>query len=100
MATKYHNLSAYNAEELPSADILKRQRYAIAVADWNSDITYALLDGAYDTLVKHGVKEKNIKVVATGGLSELVKDEVGLIDVVDRRLSLLGIKMIYDLNKG
>lgn len=71
MATKYHNLSAYNAEELPSADILKRQRYAIAVADWNSDITYALLDGAYDTLVKHGVEEKNIKVVHVPGTFEL-----------------------------
>ena len=71
MATKYHNLSAYNADELPNADVLKRQRFAIAVADWNSEITYALLEGAYDTLVKHGVLEKNIKVVHVPGTFEL-----------------------------
>ena len=71
MATKYHNLSAYNADELPNADVLKRQRFAIAVADWNSEITYALLEGAYDTLVKHGVQEKNIKVVHVPGTFEL-----------------------------
>lgn len=71
MATIYHNLSAYNADELPNADVLKRQRFAIAVADWNSEITYALLEGAYDTLVKHGVQEKNIKVVHVPGTFEL-----------------------------
>lgn len=71
MATKYHNLSAYNADELPNADVLKRQRFAIAVADWNSEITYALLEGAYDTLVKHGVQENNIKVVHVPGTFEL-----------------------------
>lgn len=48
--------------------------------------------------MKKEMGEKHVKVVATGGLSELIKDEVGLIDVVDRRLSLLGIKMVYDLN--
>ena len=71
MATKYHNLSAYNADELPNADVLKRQRFAIAVADWNNEITYALLEGAYDTLVKHGVQENNIKVVHVPGTFEL-----------------------------
>lgn len=71
MATKYHNLSAYKADELPNADVLARQRFAIAVADWNSEITYALLEGAYDTLVKHGVKENNIKVVHVPGTFEL-----------------------------
>ena len=32
------DLSQYNANELPSADVLSRQRYAIVVADWNSEI--------------------------------------------------------------
>ena len=49
------DLSLYNANELPSADVLKRQRYAIVVADWNSVITHALAQGAIDTLIKHGV---------------------------------------------
>ena len=49
------DLSQYNANELPSADVLSRQRYAIVVADWNSEITHKLAQGAIDTLLKHGV---------------------------------------------
>ena len=30
------DLSKYDANTLPNADVLKRQRYAIIVADWNS----------------------------------------------------------------
>ena len=36
------DLSKYDANTLPNADVLKRQRYAIIVADWNSEITFAL----------------------------------------------------------
>ncbi len=71
MATKYHNLSDNNPNELPNADVLARQRYAIIVADWNSDITFALLDGAVETFVKAGVKEENIEVVHVPGTVEL-----------------------------
>ena len=56
------DLSNYDASLLPNADVLARQRYAIIVADWNSDITFALAQGAIDTLVKHGVKEEHISV--------------------------------------
>ena len=65
------DLSLYNANELPSADVLKRQRYAIVVADWNSEITHALAQGAIDTLVKHGVREDNIDVMHVPGTVEL-----------------------------
>ena len=65
------DLSQYNANELPSADVLSRQRYAIVVADWNSEITHALAQGAIDTLVKHGVKEENIDVMHVPGTVEL-----------------------------
>ena len=65
------DLSQYNANELPSADVLKRQRYAIVVADWNSEITHALAKGAIDTLLKHGVKEENIDVMHVPGTVEL-----------------------------
>lgn len=71
MATRLHNLSDYDPDSLPSADRLSKQHYAIAVADWNSGITYALLDGAYTTLLKYGVQEKNIKVVHVPGTFEL-----------------------------
>lgn len=45
-------------------------------------------------------KMKNAKVVATGGLSELVVNaDSSIIDVVDRSLSLKGLKILYDMNK-
>ncbi len=71
MATKFHNLSQYDAEHIPNASVLGHQRFAIIVADWNSDITYAMLEGAYETLIKHGVKENHIKVMHVPGTVEL-----------------------------
>lgn len=71
MATKYKNLSDYNVDAMPTAEVLKNQNYAIVVADWNSDITFALFDGAYDTFLQHGVKPENIKVVHVPGAFEL-----------------------------
>ena len=65
------DLSKYDANKLPSADVLGRQRYAIIVADWNSEITYAMTQGAVDTLVKHGVAEDNIDVIHVPGTVEL-----------------------------
>lgn len=65
------DLSNYDASLLPNADVLARQRYAIIVADWNSDITFALAQGAIDTLVKHGVKEDHISVTHVPGTVEL-----------------------------
>ena len=65
------DLSKYDANQLPSADVLGRQRYAIIVADWNSEITFAMTQGAVDTLVKHGVAEDNIDVIHVPGTVEL-----------------------------
>ena len=65
------DLSKYDASKLPSADVLKRQRYAIIVADWNSEITYAMAEGAIATLREHGVKEEHITVVHVPGTVEL-----------------------------
>ncbi|MCR5532985.1 MAG: 6,7-dimethyl-8-ribityllumazine synthase [Paludibacteraceae bacterium] len=65
------DLSKYDANLLPSADVLGRQRYAIVVADWNSDITFLLAQGAVDTLTKHGVTADNIDVLHVPGTVEL-----------------------------
>ena len=65
------DLSKYDATVLPNADVLKRQRYAIIVADWNSEITFALAQGAIDTFRKHGVEEENILVQHVPGTVEL-----------------------------
>ena len=65
------DLSKYDASQLPSADVLERQRYALVVADWNSEITFAMAQGAIDTLIKHGVQEDNIDVLHVPGTVEL-----------------------------
>lgn len=65
------DLSKYDASTLPSADVLGGQRYAIVVADWNSEITFALCQGAIDTFLKHGVLEENIHVTHVPGTVEL-----------------------------
>lgn len=71
MATQYQNLSEYDANEMPSDEFVATQKYAIAVADWNPDITHALLRGAIDTLVANGVKHSNINVIHVPGTFEL-----------------------------
>ncbi|MDE7395345.1 MAG: type III pantothenate kinase [Clostridiales bacterium] len=40
------------------------------------------------------------KVVATGGLSELLSSEEGIVDAFDRTLTLRGLNIIYKLNKN
>ena len=65
------DLSKYDANQIPSADVLSRQRYAIIVADWNSEITYAMAQGAVDTFLKHGVAEENIDLIHVPGTVEL-----------------------------
>ena len=50
MASKLHNLSEYDANSMPDKAIVAKQSYAIAVADWNSNVTFALLEGALEAL--------------------------------------------------
>lgn len=58
--------------------------------------------GLVDNIVKNIKKESgfyNAKVIATGGLSLLVKNDVEEIQIVDRGLSLKGLKILYNMNK-
>lgn len=72
MATQYQNLSNYDPDLLPSRDVVAKQRYAIAVADWNPHITHALLAGAVDSLKANGVQQDNINIVHVPGTFELI----------------------------
>lgn len=65
------DLSKYDVNQLPGADVLARQRYAIVVADWNSEITYAMAQGAVDTFLKHGVQADSIDIIHVPGTVEL-----------------------------
>lgn len=71
MATQYQNLSDYDPDLLPPKNVLEQQRYAIAVADWNPQVTYALLQGAIEGLTSNGVLNRNIEVVHVPGTFEL-----------------------------
>lgn len=46
-------------------------KYAIVVGRWNSFVVEHLLEGALDTLRRHGVAEKNITVVRAPGAFEI-----------------------------
>ena len=50
--------------------------------------------------IKSDEKYKDAKVVATGGMSQLVTQNSTAIDVVDRALSLKGLRILYDHNKN
>ena len=39
-----------------------------------------------------------IKVIATGGLAEIIAPETDVIDIVDEKLTLHGLRLVYDLN--
>jgi 6,7-dimethyl-8-ribityllumazine synthase len=68
MASALKNLSTYDDTNLPDAT---EMTFGIVVADWNKDITHALYEGCYDTLVKHGVKPENIHTAQVPGAFEL-----------------------------
>ena len=57
MATSLKNLSDYDINSVPDASKMK---FGIVVAEWNNDITEALYNGAYETLIKHGALSENI----------------------------------------
>jgi 6,7-dimethyl-8-ribityllumazine synthase len=62
------NLSDYDPSLVPDAS---EMRFGIVVADWNSEITFALLDGAKETLKKHGAESNNIIIKHVPGSFEL-----------------------------
>jgi 6,7-dimethyl-8-ribityllumazine synthase len=84
MATSLKNLSDYNPETIPTAEDM---RIAIIVSEWNPEITSGLLEGAYNTLLKHDAKPENIKVEFVPGSYELTSGarmaaESGMFDAV------------------
>ena len=47
-----------------------------------------------------GCKPEDIKVIATGGMAKMVESGVDCIDVIDRRLTLDGLQMLHEKNRG
>lgn len=67
MATRHHNLSQFDAP-LPSA---AEMSFGIVVAEWNREITGALLEGAVRTLRAAGCPDHNIQIKYVPGTFEL-----------------------------
>ncbi|MFZ5945246.1 MAG: type III pantothenate kinase [Bacillota bacterium] len=58
--------------------------------------------GLVDGIVRRMKQElagENIKVIATGGIAELIAKDTETIDVVDKLLTLEGLRIIYERNK-
>lgn len=68
MAVKKTNLSDYNGTVIENTE---EMRIGILVSQWNPEVTTALLEGALDTLKKHGVRKSNILVHYVPGSFEL-----------------------------
>jgi 6,7-dimethyl-8-ribityllumazine synthase len=68
MASELKNLSVFEGTEIPDASKMK---FGIVWAEWNHKVTHALMQGAYDTLKKHGAKEESIIVKTVPGAFEL-----------------------------
>lgn len=68
MATAFHNLSDYDPTTVPNASNMK---FGIVVSEWNENITGGLLEGAIETLKKHGAKDENIITKLVPGSFEL-----------------------------
>lgn len=68
MATQLKNLSDFSHTTIPNGSAFK---FAIAVAEWNAEVTGSLYNGALETLLKHGVSAENIISVPVPGSFEL-----------------------------
>ena len=69
MATALRNLSDYDFSKVPDAS---NMCFGIVVSEWNPEITGALLEGAVNTLEKHGTLPENIHVKTVPGSFELI----------------------------
>lgn len=68
MSSVHKNLSEFSTDGLLD---MSAKRLAIVVAEWNEQITGALFDGAYKTLLQAGVQVENILRYDVPGSFEL-----------------------------
>ncbi len=80
MTAKIKNLSVFEGKFDYDASGM---RTAIVVADWNKEITDALLDGAINTLHRHGVKKEDVFVYRAPGSFELPQAASIIIDEME-----------------
>lgn len=80
MPGKKKNLSDFGDKQPVEASWMQ---IGIAVAEWNHEITDALLEGALSVLKQHGVAEENIRIEAVPGSFELPQAASMMVDGLD-----------------
>lgn len=92
------------AARLPKVE-LSKPKTAIGrttITNMQSGIVFGYA-GLVEAMVRRLKSESglaNAKVVATGGISDVVNSCVDIIDVVDRTLTLRGLNILYRINRG
>lgn len=80
MSSVNKNLSEFEGSKIPNAAGYK---FAIVWSEWNHEITHALKEGAYNFLLKHGVKKEHIIIRTVPGSYELTLGSQYCIDNTD-----------------
>jgi 6,7-dimethyl-8-ribityllumazine synthase len=68
MSSADKNLSDFLAQNLPD---VSNKKFAIVVSEWNQEVTDALYEGAYKTLLVYGAKPEHILKAEVPGSFEL-----------------------------
>lgn len=91
--------------KLPKVEIAKPERVIgkNTVNSIQSGLVYGYI-GMIDHIISKmigemGYKEDQVKIIATGGFSNLVSSESKYIDVIDGLLTLEGLRIIYERNR-
>ena len=90
------------ASKLPKIEIQQPENTVgqSTVEAMQSGVFYGYV-GQVDGIIKRIIQEMDIqpKVIATGGLAQLLANESEMIDIVDHHLTLKGLYLIYQKNK-
>ena len=94
---------AINTAQLPRVELVRPDKIigTSTIKGIQSGIVYSNIGSTKYMIekIKAEMGERNVKIIATGGLSELIAEQERLFDIIDRELSLEGLNIIYNLNQ-
>jgi len=93
-----------DAAKLPAIEIVKPKTILAqeTISSMQAGLVYGQI-GQTEYIIKQVKKEtgqENMKVVATGGLGRIIANETDSIDIYDSTLTLEGLRLIYNKNRG
>lgn len=91
------------AAKLPRIELIRPEKVIgrNTVASMQAGIIYGYI-GQLDGIIrrmKEELQTDNVKVIATGGLAELIASESVHVDIIDEFLTLKGLRILYEKNK-